>query len=79
VVGHIDRAGLNYEVTGMDTVVEGDWDQVMPVIRDAERELRSKHDRVFLLIVADDHAGATNRIHTSVSAVEQELGRSIAR
>lgn len=33
VVEEIDRAGLDYQVTGMDTVIEGDFDDVWPVVR----------------------------------------------
>ena len=77
VVDEIDRAGLHYELTGMDTVVEGDWDTVLPVIKRAEERLRRNNDRVFLQLTVDDHAGAENRLHQAVGDVERELGRSI--
>jgi uncharacterized protein (TIGR00106 family) len=79
VVDEIDRAGLTYRVTGADTVIEGDWDDVMPVIREAERRLREKHDRVYMVLTVDDHAGARNRLEESPADVEQKLGRSISR
>ena len=37
VIDEIDRAGLRYRVTGADTVIEGEWDEVVPVIRRAEQ------------------------------------------
>jgi uncharacterized protein (TIGR00106 family) len=79
VVDRIDRAGLKYEVTGMDTVIEGEWDEVMPVIRVAEEELRREHGRVFMVLTMDDHPGVSERLRGSVSDVERELGRPVER
>lgn len=79
VVDEIDRAGLSYEVTGTDTVIEGDWDEVMPVIQRAEQRLRNQHDRVYMVLTVDDHKGATNRLRSSVEDVERKLGRSLGR
>jgi uncharacterized protein (TIGR00106 family) len=77
VIDEIDRAGLHYEVSGMDTVIEGEWDQVMPVLQRAERRLRDDHERVFMLLALDDHVGVENRLHESVREVERELGRPL--
>jgi len=76
VVEEIDRAGLRYEVTGMDTVIEGEWDEVMPVLRRAEERLREKHGRVFMLLAADDHKGARDRLRGAVKDIEERVGRS---
>jgi uncharacterized protein (TIGR00106 family) len=78
VIREIDRSGLSYEVSGMDTVIEGDWDEVMPVIRRAEAELRRHHERVFMVLTMDDHVGAVNRLHGAIEDVEHELGQSVA-
>jgi len=77
VVDEIDAAGLHYEVSPTDTVIEGDWDSVMPVLQRAEKRLRAHHDRVFMLITVDDYAGAENRLHMAVGEVEQELHRTL--
>jgi|SRR5690554_5046927 uncharacterized protein (TIGR00106 family) len=79
VIEEIDRAGLPYEVTGMDTVIEGEWDDVMPVIRRAEQRLREKHDRVYMLLAVDDHEGSTNRLDEAVRDVERRLGKPVSR
>ncbi|HEX7119442.1 MAG TPA: MTH1187 family thiamine-binding protein [Longimicrobiales bacterium] len=79
VVDEIDRSGLSYRVTGADTVIEGDWDDVIPVIRRAEERLRDKHDRVYMVLTVDDHKGARNRLDEAVADVESRLGRSIPR
>ncbi|HVZ77167.1 MAG TPA: MTH1187 family thiamine-binding protein [Gemmatimonadaceae bacterium] len=77
VVDEIDKAGLHYEVSGMDTVIEGDWGDVMPVLQRAEQALRGANRRVFMMLVMDDREGAKNRIHGAVEGVERELHRSV--
>src|SRR5699024_3789583 len=74
-VDAIRRAGLDYRLTGADTVIEGNWDEVMPVIQRAEERLREKHDRVFMVLTIDDHKGSENRLSGAVEDVEDELGR----
>src|SRR5690554_1758737 len=78
VIEEIDRAGLPYEVTGMDTVIEGEWDEVVPVIRRAEQRLREKHDRVYMLLAVDDHKGASDRLTRAVRDVEKRLGKPVS-
>lgn len=78
VVDEIDRAGLPYQVTGADTVIEGEWEEVVPVIRRAEERLREKHDRVYMVLTVDDHKGVRNRLEAAVADVEDRLGRSVS-
>jgi uncharacterized protein (TIGR00106 family) len=77
VVDEIDRAGLPYELSAGDTVIEAPWEVVMPVIQRAERRMRERHGRVFMLLTLDDRVGPTNRLHDAVEAVEDELHRPV--
>jgi uncharacterized protein (TIGR00106 family) len=77
VIDEIDRAKLPYEVTGMNTVIEGDWEKVLPVIRRAEERLQREHGRVFMVLTMDDHPGVSNRLRDSAAEVEREIGRPI--
>ena len=77
VIDEIDGAGLHYDVTGMDTIIEGEWKDVMPVIERAEQRLREKHDRVYMVLTLDDHVGVENRLHGAIEDVERELGRRV--
>lgn len=76
VVEEIDRAGLKYQVTGMDTVIEGSFDEVLPVVRRAYETLREDYPRVVAFLSIDDHAGASDRMSGSVRDVEERVGRS---
>jgi uncharacterized protein (TIGR00106 family) len=77
VIDEIDRAGLHYQVTGMDTIIEGEWDDVLPVIKRAEERMRSEYGRVYMTLAIDDRVGAKNRIHAAVADVERELARDV--
>jgi uncharacterized protein (TIGR00106 family) len=77
VIDDIDRAGLHYQVTGMDTIIEGEWDDVLPVVRRAEERMRSQYGRVYMTLTIDDRAGAKNRLHGAVADVERELARDV--
>lgn len=76
VVEEVDRAGLDYQVTGMDTVIEGEFDDVLPVVRRAHEKLRESYPRVVVFLSIDDHAGASGRMRGSVHDVEERVGRS---
>lgn len=79
VIEEIDNAGLEYEVTGIDTVIEGEWDEVMPVIKKAKDRLSNEHERVYMVLTVDDHKGSENRLEGAVIDVEETLGRPISR
>jgi uncharacterized protein (TIGR00106 family) len=75
VVEEIDRAGLHYQVTAMDTVIEGEWEHVVPALRRAQQRLRQHNERVFMRLEVDDHAGSQDRMLKSVTDVEQRVRR----
>lgn len=57
-IDEIDRAGLHYKVTAADTVIEGTWVNVTPVLQRPEQRMRERHSRAFMLLTLDDHVGA---------------------
>ena len=72
VVQAIDDARLDYQINGMSTVIEGEWDDIMPVLQRAQQALHRRHGRVFMMIMVDDRAGA-DRLHNSVKQVEAQM------
>jgi uncharacterized protein (TIGR00106 family) len=77
VVDEISRAHLPHRVSAMDTVIEGDWDTVMPVIRRAYDRMVAQHDRVHVTITMDEHKGGTSRLDGAVDDVARELGHPV--
>ena len=75
----IDRSGLPYRLNAMTTEIEGEWDQVMAVVRQAHELGRSFSGRVLTTIVIDDRQGATGRIEGKVRDVEQITGKKMER
>lgn len=72
-------SGLDYQVTAMGTLVEGDWDEVMGVIRRCFDAMHAYSDRVTCTIKLDDFRGRSGRIAGKVATVEQALGREVRK
>jgi uncharacterized protein (TIGR00106 family) len=80
VIEEIEQAGLSYQVTAMDTVIEGSWDEVVPVIRRAQQRLLEEYPRVLLTLTVDEHRGVPpGRLTASVDDIDRELGHDVAR
>lgn len=78
-IDEIEDAVLPYQVTALETLVEGEWDQVMPVVQRAYERLLRKHGRAFLDIRVDEHVGVRGRLREAVDDVDRELGYTVAR
>jgi uncharacterized protein (TIGR00106 family) len=66
-------SGLSNRTDAMFTTIEGDWDQVMEVVKAATMAVAASADRVSLVIKADYRPGVTNAIEAKVRAVEEKL------
>ncbi|MGH7198898.1 MAG: MTH1187 family thiamine-binding protein [Candidatus Omnitrophota bacterium] len=75
----VDKSGLDYRLTAMGTIIEGDWDDVMKVVKKMRDRLRKKSDRVYLSMTIDDRADKRRRIEAKVKSVEEILGRSLRK
>lgn len=75
----IAGSGLDYQVTGASTLVEGGWSDVMPLLERCYHELTREHERVYADISVEFHAGASGRLATSVDTVEDVLGHEVKR
>jgi uncharacterized protein (TIGR00106 family) len=79
VIQMIDSSGLSYQTTAMGTLIEGDWDRVMPLIKQCHQTLRKSSKRVYSRITIDDREGAVNQLTGKVSSIELKLGKEIER
>lgn len=75
----VDRSGLAYQVTAMGTLLEGDWDDVLEVIRACHEAVRRESNRVLTTIRIDDRAGARDALRSKVASVERDLGRALRK
>jgi len=73
----IDKSGLSYKFTPMATIVEGEWDEIMALIKRCHETMRESHNRIYTSIVIDDRKGAKNRLTGKTEAVEKVLNRKL--
>ena len=69
----IRDSGLSHRTTSMFTESEGDWDEVMAVVRDATMALADQGIRTEVGLTADIRPGHTDTLHTKVEKVEELL------
>ena len=77
VVDIIDKSGLDYQLHAMGTVIEGEIDEVLSVLKSCFEELSSDCDRISCTAKPDYRAGASGRLQSKITSVEEKLGRSL--
>lgn len=75
----IDDSGLSYQFTAMSTIVEGDWDDVMALIKKCRDAMKESHGRVYVSITVDDRGDAKQRLKGKVESVENILNRKLRK
>lgn len=70
----IQDSGLDYRVTAMGTILEGDWDSVMNALKAARDEVLSRTDRVYMTVAIDDRTDKEMHIDSKMQALEAEIG-----
>jgi len=74
----IDASGLDYRVGPMGTVLEGEWDHVMDLIKRCHKALLADCPRVVTSIAIDDRKGAfSGRMKKKVDSVIRKSGRNL--
>lgn len=74
VVKVIRESGLPNHTTSMFTEIEGEWDEVMKVVKDATYVLAEKGIRTEVVLKADVRPGFINMMNTKVNKVNNILG-----
>jgi len=69
----IESSGVAYERHAMGTNLEGDWDEVMGVIRACRDRLLQSCNRVSLSIKIDDRVGVTDGLRRKVASAKQRM------
>lgn len=72
-------SGVPYKANPMGTVIEGEWGQLMDLIRKCHDEAMRDADRVVTSIKIDDYKGKAARLDTKLESVEQKLGKKLDR
>ena len=74
VIKVIEQSGLPNRTTSMFTEIEGEWDEVMKVVKEATLVLASKGLRTGVTLKADIRPGHTNTMQSKVEKLDSILG-----
>jgi uncharacterized protein (TIGR00106 family) len=75
----IDRSGLDYRCNSMGTVLEGEFDEVMDVVKRCFQAMTADCNRVDCSIKLDYRKGRQGRLAAKVASAEQKLGRPVRK
>jgi uncharacterized protein (TIGR00106 family) len=70
----VRASGLPNRTDAMFTTLEGDWDEVMGVVRQAVAAVEARAPRVSLVLKADIRPGVTDGLTSKVETIERHLG-----
>lgn len=73
VVEVIRKSGLKNQTTSMFTEIEGEWDEVMAVVKEATMVLANKGIRTEVVFKADIRPGYTNTMQGKMERLEAQL------
>jgi uncharacterized protein (TIGR00106 family) len=71
------ESGLPNHVGPMATSIEGDWDQVMKLVKRCRDKMLQSCNRVYITIKIDDRKSATDKLTGKIKSVEEKLGRTL--
>src|SRR6478609_9488573 len=69
----VRESGLPHETNAMFTNVEGEWDEVMDVVKRAVEAVSAHSPRTSLVLKADIRPGFTGQLSAKVERVEERL------
>jgi len=76
-VALVEKSELDYQLTAMGILLEGQWEEVIFVIQKCHEELKKFADRVVTDILIDDRKDLHGRLKGNVLEVEYVLGKSL--
>ena len=69
----VRESGLPHETTSMFTTIEGEWDEVMSVVKRCVDVVAERSPRISLVMKADIRPGYTGQITAKVERVNEIL------
>jgi uncharacterized protein (TIGR00106 family) len=73
----IDASGLDYRLHAMGTIVEGELDELLQVLKKCFDAMSEDSDRITCSAKFDFRRGHQGRLESKVSSVERKLGRDL--
>lgn len=73
----IDQSGLSYELHAMGTILEGEYDEVMAVVKKCFEVMAQDCGRISCSLKFDWRRGKSGRLRAKVESVERKVGRRL--
>ena len=73
----ISESGVDYRLNPMGTVLEGEWDEVMTVVKRCYETMRSDCKRITCSVKIDYREGGKGRLTSKIASVEDKLGKRL--
>ena len=73
----ISESGVDYRLNPMGTVLEGEWDEVMSVVKKCYETMSSDCKRITCSLKIDYREGKKGRLASKMASVEDKLGRKL--
>ncbi len=74
----IDESGLPYKLGPMGTTLEGEYDEVMAVVRRCHERMSEDCGRIACQIKMDWRQGRSGRLESKVATLKEKTGRDLA-
>jgi uncharacterized protein (TIGR00106 family) len=75
----VDRSGLDYRCHAMGTELEGEFDQVMEVVKRCLQTLATDCHRIECSIKIDYRKDTQGRLKSKVASIEEKLGHPVRK
>jgi uncharacterized protein (TIGR00106 family) len=75
----VDNSGLPYKLNPMGTVVEGNWDDIMALIKKCHQSVLRGNERIVTSIKIDDRKKHQKMIEKKVESLEKRLHKSLKK
>lgn len=75
----IDESGLDYRLHAMGTIIEGEIDDVLDVLKKCFDAMAADCERITCTAKLDYRRGHSGRLKAKVTSVEEKLGRPLRK
>jgi uncharacterized protein (TIGR00106 family) len=70
-------SGVSYRANPMGTVVEGEWDTLMGLVKKCHDTVMKNADRAITMIKIDDRKGSAERMEKKIESLEKKIGMKL--
>jgi uncharacterized protein (TIGR00106 family) len=73
----VSGSGVDYRLNPMGTVLEGEWEEVMSVVKECYETMRSDCKRITCSVKIDYREGKSGRLESKMASVENKLKKKL--